>query len=124
MAEQVEFAEGLRRLRLCWMRAGREEHIWSKYFLGRHLLKHWSKTQSIIALSSWEAELGAPVKGSVEVIGMSSVLNDVGMDACRAVESDATTAIGSVGRERRGTVMHFDVADPRVQGAQKSGQFT
>lgn len=40
------------------------------------LMKTWSKTQSTIALSSGEAELGAVVKGATEALGMQSVLKD------------------------------------------------
>ncbi len=41
-------------------------------------MKGWSKTQSIIALSSGEAELAALVKGSVELMGMSAIMSDFG----------------------------------------------
>ena len=37
------------------------------------MLKFWSKTQAVVALSSAEAELGAAVKASQEVLGMMSL---------------------------------------------------
>ena len=44
----------------------------------------WSKTQAVVALSSAEAELGAPVKASQEVLGMMSLWKDVGENTRRA----------------------------------------
>ena len=41
--------------------------------LGQHLLKIWSKTQSLVALSSGESELYAALKASAEGLGMKSV---------------------------------------------------
>ena len=37
------------------------------------MLKFWSKTQAVVALSSAEAELGAAVKASQEVLGMMTL---------------------------------------------------
>ena len=42
------------------------------------MLKFWSKTQAVVALGSAEAELGAAVKASQELLGMMSVWQDVG----------------------------------------------
>ena len=40
---------------------------------GQHMLKFWSKTQAVVALISAEAELGAAVKASQEVLWMMSL---------------------------------------------------
>ena len=45
---------------------------------GQHMLKFRSKTQAIVALSSAEAEQGAAVKASQEVLGMMSLWKDTG----------------------------------------------
>ena len=42
------------------------------------MLKFWSETQAVVALSSAEAELGAAVKASQDVLGMMSLWKDVG----------------------------------------------
>ena len=39
--------------------------------VGGHLITHWSKLQSNVALSSGEAELNAAVKAIAEAIGES-----------------------------------------------------
>ena len=46
---------------------------------GDHLVKHWSLTQSTIALSSAEAELGGICKGTSISLGLLSVAKDLGL---------------------------------------------
>ena len=82
---------------------------------GSHMIKSWSKTQPVIALSSGEAELGALVKGSTEALGMVSVLGDFGQTAGLELHSDASAAIGMVKREGLGKVRHLAVADLWIQ---------
>ena len=89
---------------------------------GAHCLKGWSKTQSIIALSSGEAELAALVKGSVELMGMRSIMGDFGFQVILDLATDATAAIGMVVREGLGKVRHLAVADFWVQEKQRLGE--
>ena len=42
-------------------------------YRGSHVVKHWSRTQAAVALSSAEAELAALIKGSTEVLGARNV---------------------------------------------------
>ena len=46
---------------------------------GKHCLRHWSSTQTTVALSSGEAELGGLCKGAANAIGMRSVSKDLGV---------------------------------------------
>ena len=87
---------------------------------GGGTLKTWSRTQTVVALSSGEAELAAIVKGSSEGMGMKSVLWDFGIDADMHVLSNARAAIGMVMREGLGKVRHLAVADLWVQGKRDS----
>merc|ERR1711884_428722 len=57
------------------------------------VLKSWSKTMPIIALSSAESELGAVVKGASEGLGTQAVLADFRRSVSIEVKSDATAAI-------------------------------
>ena len=82
---------------------------------GGHCLKGWSNTQAIIALSSGEAELAALVKGSVELMGMRSIMQDFGYQESLGLSTDATAAIWMVTREGLGKVRHLAVADLWVQ---------
>ena len=91
---------------------------------GDHTLKTWAKTQSVIALSSGEAELGAIVKGSTEAMGMRSVLADFGIPVTLRILSDASAAIGMVRREGLGKVRHLATGDLWVQEKQRTGEIS
>ena len=89
--------------------------------MGEVCLKSWAKTQPTIALSSGEAELGAVVRGAAEGLGFLSVLADFGMNVGLLMRSDATAAIGIVGREGLGKVRHLATADLWVQQRVRRG---
>eukprot|EP00973_Karenia_brevis_P087564 12140734-Karenia_brevis.AAC.1 len=44
--------------------------------IGQHLIKSWSKTQALIALSSAESEMYACIKATAEGLGVMSMLAD------------------------------------------------
>ena len=46
--------------------------------IGSHLVKGWSKTQSLVALSSAESELYATLRASSETLGLISMAKDLG----------------------------------------------
>ena len=43
---------------------------------GLHYIRSWSKTQSLVALSSAESELYAIMKASSQALGLKSILQD------------------------------------------------
>ena len=47
--------------------------------LGKHVIRTWSATQRVIALSSGEAEFYGMVKGGAEAMGSKSILADFGV---------------------------------------------
>lgn len=74
--------------------------------MGAHSLKGWSKTQSLIALSSGESEVYAALKASAETLAMVSILKDLGYNVSGEVWGDASAALGVItagARERPGT---------------------
>ena len=85
-------------------------------------LKNWSKTQSVIAPSTGEAELVAIVKGSTESLGMKSLLADFGIWTRLLSCSVASAAIGMINREGLGRVRHLAVADLWVENKRASGE--
>ena len=89
---------------------------------GLNTLKTWSKTKSVVALSTGEAELGAIVKSSTEALGLKSLLADFGIWVTTAVNSDASAVIGMVKREGLGKVRHLAVADLWVQQRRATGE--
>ena len=82
---------------------------------GKALVKGWSRTQSLIALSSGESELAAVAKAAAEGLGMKSVLNDFSHPVSIEIHSDATAAIGICKRQGLGRVRHLATADLWLQ---------
>ena len=83
--------------------------------LGRCLVKHWSKTQSTISLSSGEAELHGIAQGCAQGLGVQSLLKDAGWELPLHVCSDATAAIGIARRKGLGKIRHLDCIDLWIQ---------
>ena len=83
--------------------------------LGNHTIRHRSRTQPTIALSSGEAELGGIGSGIAEGLGFQSLARDMGWDYAINVHSDATAALGIARRRGLGKVRHLDVTDLWIQ---------
>ena len=60
--------------------------------IGNHLIKGWSVTQAVIALSSGEAEYYGIVKGCSVGLGMRELLLDLGIEVKLSVLTDASAA--------------------------------
>ena len=75
---------------------------------GTHLLAHWSSTQSVIALSSAEAELNSMVKMASESLGVRNLLRCLHREKGIVIETDSTAASGIVHREGCGKVKHLE----------------
>ena len=88
--------------------------------LGGCLIKHWSKTQSTISLSSGEAELHGIAYGAAQALGMQSLLKDLGWTIQIRVHSDATAAIGICQRKGLGKVRHLATTDLWIQDKVRS----
>ena len=88
--------------------------------LGGCLIKHWSKTQSTISLSSGEAELHGIAYGAAQALGMQSLLKDLGWTIQIRVHSDATAAIGICRRKGLGKVRHLATTDLWIQDKVRS----
>ena len=98
---------------------------------GTHYIKSWSRTQSLAALSSAEAELYGIVKCSSEVLGFKSIVQDTDKSLGAILYSDASAALGVVQRQGLGKLRHIDCsylfvqalnADKVVQFAKVLGQ--
>ena len=82
---------------------------------GGCLLKHWSKTQTTISLSSGEAELHGIAHGAAQGLGMQSLLIDLGWKMKLRVHSDATAATGICRRQGLGKIRHLATTDMWIQ---------
>ena len=88
---------------------------------GKHLIKSWSSTQSVIALSSGEAEYYGLVKGGSVGLGLQAVLRDFNVEVNITVKSDATAAIAIASRRGLGKVRHIEVCQLWLQQKVKEG---
>ena len=84
------------------------------------LVKSWSTTQALIALSSGEAELYGVVRASAEGLGLQSLLKDLGVEADVRVLADASAALGVVQRRGIGKLRHVHTNFLWVQEASAS----
>ena len=83
--------------------------------LGDHVVKTWSSSQSIIALSTGEAELYALIKASATALGLKSLLEDLGVNLEIKVFTDATTGKAMAVRRGLGKVRHIAVNELWIQ---------
>jgi Fe2+ transport system protein FeoA len=78
--------------------------------ISSHLIKSWSSTQTVIALSSGDAEYYGMVKAAAQGIGAKAMLLDFGIVINEPIEvkSDASAAIGIAQRRGMGKVRHIE----------------
>ena len=77
--------------------------------IGSHLIKAWSSTQPIIAMSSGEAEYYAMVKGASMALNLQAMAKDVGYALKIALCVDSSAAIGISSRRGLGKVRHIEL---------------
>ena len=82
---------------------------------GAHVLKTWSTTQSVVALSSGEAEYYGLVRGASIGLGLQSMFQDFRVPIKMKLKSDASAAIGIARRKGLGKVRHIEVSQLWVQ---------
>ena len=86
----------------------------------KHLITHWSSTQSTVALSSAEAELNALVKAVSESLGLKNMMNHAGVTMKIDVFTDSSAARGIVHRTGCGKVKHLEARQLWIQEAVES----
>ena len=91
---------------------------------GNHLIKHWSTTQTTVALSSAEAELTGICKGAAQSLGLQSLAADLGIKLSVTIMTDATAAIGIARRRGLGKVRHLATADLWIQDRLRKKDFS
>ena len=85
---------------------------------GIHVVKSWSSTQKIIALSVGEVEYYGMVKGATMGIGIKSLLGDMGIDKRQVhvnVYTDSSTAKSIASRKGTGNARHIEVCQLWIQ---------
>ena len=92
--------------------------------LGSHLIKSWSSTQAIIALSSGEAEFYALVKCGPVALGNRNMLSDLGVKTKIRISTDASAAKGITARRGAGKARHIEVSQLWIQDKVRSGEIS
>ena len=85
--------------------------------LGRHTIKHWSSTQTSVALSSGEAEFNGVIRGAGQGLGYTALLQDFGVDVPLRLWTDSSAAIGICSRQGLGKLRHLDTHTLWIQQA-------
>ncbi len=91
--------------------------------LGGHLLKSWSSTQSLVSLSSAEAEYYGVVKAAATGLGYQALLQDLGVTLPLRVWTDSSASIGICGRQGLGKVRHLATQTLWIQQRVRDGSF-
>jgi len=77
---------------------------------GEHAIKHWSSTQTLISISSGEAEYYGCVRAASHGMGIQSMLGDLGVTSKRLrVKTDASVAKSLASRRGLGGIRHIEV---------------
>ncbi len=74
---------------------------------GWHSIKTWSTTQTVVALSSGEAELYSLTKGAAQALGIMSMANDLGVKLEGMINTDASATLGIIQRQGLGKLRHI-----------------
>lgn len=88
---------------------------------GHHLIKSWSSTQSVVALSSAEAELYALLKTACQALGVASLASDFGIELEVIVNSDSSAALAITQRHGLRKLRHINVQWLWLQDQVKCG---
>ena len=78
--------------------------------IGSHLIKGWSKTQSLVALSSAESELYASFRSSAETLGLISMAKDWGYMLSGNIYGDASAAFDIIHRKGLRKTRHINIS--------------
>ena len=89
-------------------------------YFGGVAVRAWSSNQSVIALSSGEAEYYAALKGASSALGFQSMLRDLGMNGSITLFTDSSAARGIIHRAGLGKLRHLETGYLWLQAAVKA----
>ena len=89
--------------------------------LGSHLIKSWATTQTVVALSSGEAEYYGITEGACESIGLRGIATDMNLKMKIKVHTDSSAAKGIATSRGLGKVKHLDTRALWVQQKVEDG---
>ena len=90
--------------------------------IGEHVVKSWSTTQNVIALSSGEAEFYGIARGGSIALGIRSIMSDLDVKGQIRISTDASAAKGIASRRGLGKVRHIEVNQLWIQDKVATGE--
>ena len=90
--------------------------------MGKHSIQAWSATQSVISISSGEAEYYALVRAGSNALGMQAMLKDLGVTVRIRLKTDASVAKSIGNRKGLGKQRHIEVNQLWLQDKVRKGE--
>ena len=109
--EEADYAEGFSDSNWAGCRKTSRSTSGGIMLIGGHAIESWSSTQRSITLSSAEAELVAAVKMCSELIGLTQLAADWGLQLQGRVHADSSAATAVAERKGNGRLRHMRVGD-------------
>ena len=91
---------------------------------GKHLIKAWTKQQSIVATSTAEAELYAGNRAATESMGVQAFAKDLGRVVTIRLHIDSSAALSIISRTGLGKAKHIEIQHLWLPEAVRSGKLT
>ena len=88
------------------------------------MVKSWSTTQAIVAMSSGESELYSLIKGVAHTLGFMALAADFGFERGGRVHTDSSAALRIVHRQGLGRLRHIHVHNIWLQERTKDDDLT
>ena len=92
--------------------------------LGNHCLKSWSSSQTVVALSSGEADFYSMTKAAAQGMGLQMLLQDMGIAVEIQLMTDADTGKAIASRRGLGKVRHIAAHELWIQDEVLKGNLT
>ena len=83
--------------------------------MGSHVIRIYSKTQSLVALSSAESEFYGTLKAATESLGVLALMEDMGLKGKVMMKVDASAALGVIQRRGIGKTRHLQTGALWIQ---------
>jgi hypothetical protein len=90
--------------------------------LGRHPVRTWATAQTVVALSSAEAELYSLAEAASRGLGFQSSLAEMGVNATLVVLTDSSAAKAFASTRGLGRMRHLQIKDLWIQSLVKEGR--
>ena len=98
--------------------------VWGMILHGKHLIKAWTKQQSIVATSSAESELYGGNRAATESMGVQAFAKDLGRAVPIRLHVDSSVALSLMSRTGLGKAKHIEIQHLWLQEAVRNNKLT